>query len=198
MYPPNEWLNRFAARKRARSKVEFTKTGIQFRNYDFLAASVYPNGLLPYSQIENVYLTGAPPEVHTRTGETLFVWAYLRNELEATAKKNSIPIVRPLFDVWSNILEPFLDKELTDADERRILKQLARAGLSESEVMQIRERVGAPMAALSLVLWDGWYFGLCHLLDMMQAAMEPDEYRELYAEAMRIAQLNYAGNGRSL
>ena len=62
-------------------------------------------------------------------------------------------------------------------------------GLSESRVMEIRERVGAPMIALNSVWWNWWFFGLYDVLNAMQAALEPEEYRKFYAEAMQIAQI---------
>ena len=116
MYPPKEWLSRIFAGNHRRSRVEFTEAGIQFNNYDFLAASVYPNGLLAYRQIKLIYWKGSPPEVHTVDGEILFVPAWQAEELRQAAEKNSIPL-GSVFDVWGNILDEFLDTEFSEEDQ---------------------------------------------------------------------------------
>ena len=189
MLPPEEWHKRFFARKRADSSVSFTPSGIEFRNYDFSPASVFPGGLLPYSQIESIGHWTAPPEIHTRSGEILFVAAVLEKELQRAAHVNSIPIVRRL-DVWALILEPFLDTEFSEEHQRQTLDQLNRAGLTDKQVEEIRRRVGAPVGVLNyMFLWNWCYLGLYDVLDIMQAALEPVEYRDFYAEAMRIARI---------
>jgi hypothetical protein len=134
-----------------------------------------------------------PPEIRTVSGETLFVPAEQRGQLERFCRANQIPI-RTRADVWSDLLEPFLDSEFTPEDDAATLRRLLRAGLTAAEVAGIRARVGPLMRAYNAIHWDGFHLGLADLLDAVATISLPERDRaelgetaSFYAWAMRIA-----------
>jgi hypothetical protein len=160
------------------------------------------NGALAAAAILDADPAGAPPEIRTASGETLFVSAEQRGELERFCRVSQISIrTRP--DVWGDLLEPFLDTEFTPEHEAATLSRLRQAGLTETEVGQVRARVGPLMRAYNAIHWDWCHLGLADLLDAMTTEALPDhspawlgveqvrrelgETSSFYAWAMRIA-----------
>jgi hypothetical protein len=157
-------------------------------------------GALAASAIRDADPAGAPPEIRTLSGETLFVSAMQRQELERFCRATQIP-VRKRPDIWGDLLEPFLDTEFTPKHEAVTLSRLRQAGLTDTEIDQIRARVGPLMLAYNSVHWDWCHLGLFDLLDavttdslpeylrsrLREMRREPVEITRFYAWAMRIA-----------
>jgi hypothetical protein len=141
----------------------------------------------------------APPEIRALSGETLFISAEQRAELERFCQVNQIPIrTRP--DMWGDLLEPFLDTEFTAEDDAATLGRLSRAGLTAAEVARIRAKVGPLMRAYNAVHWEWFHLGLADLLTAVLTTSLPEHERvelgeiaSFYAWAMRIA--SNAGRG---
>jgi hypothetical protein len=192
VYPVDEWVPRYIKHLEqlaGKFQADFTEAGIEFQNYCFVPASVYPSGLVPYRQIVGIDAQGTPPEVYTSAGEILFVSAVQKEQLQQTAERNSIPTISP-FDVWRRILEPCSNTDFSAEHRRKTIDELSQVGLSGESVMKIRSRVDGPLNFVNyhfLRIW--WLFDLFDVLDVMQAVMEPVEYRDFYAEAMQIADL---------
>jgi hypothetical protein len=143
-----------------------------------------------------------PPEIRTVSGETLFISAQQREELERFCRASQIP-TRKRPDIWGDLLEPFLDTEFTPEHEAATLSRLHHAGLTETEVSQVRARVGPLMRAYNAIHWDWCHLGLADLLDAIttetlpghsspwlrveQVRSELGEIASFYAWAMRIA-----------
>jgi len=160
------------------------------------------DGTLAASAIRDADPAAAPPEIRTLSGETLFVSAVQREELEQFCRAGQIP-VRKGPDVWGDLLEPFVDTEFTPEREEVTRSRLNQAGLTDSEISQIRAKVGPLMLAYNAFYWDWAHLGLSDLLDALttdslpgylHAGLHVEEIRaelgetaSFYAWAMTIA-----------
>ena len=160
------------------------------------------NGAVAAAAIQDADPAEAPPEIRTVFGETLFISARQREELERFCRASQIP-TRKRPDIWGDLLEPFLDTEFTPEHEAATLSRLHRAGLTETEVGQVRARVGPLMLAFNAIHWEWCHLGLADLLDAVttealpghsrawlgagQVGGELGEIASFYAWAMRIA-----------
>lgn len=160
------------------------------------------DGALAAAAILDADPAGAPPEIRTVSGETLFVSAQQREELERFCRASQIP-TRKRPDIWGDLLEPFLDTEFTPEYEAATLSRLHHAGLTETEVSRVRARVGPLMHAYNAIHWDWCHLGLADLLDAITTEALPGHSRawlrveqvrgelgdlaSFYAWAMRIA-----------
>jgi hypothetical protein len=160
------------------------------------------DGTLAAPAIRDFDPTAAPPEIRTVSGETLFVSAAQRQELERFCLARQIPI-RKRPDIWGDLMEPFLDTEFTPKNEAAALTRLHQAGMTDAEITQIRARVRPLMLAYNAVHWDWVHLGLADLLDALTTTLplgypgagrnveeiraDLGETASFYAWAMRIA-----------
>ncbi|MFJ8436678.1 hypothetical protein ACIQ9P_35830 [Kitasatospora sp. NPDC094019] len=158
---------------------------------------------VPVAAVRDADPAAAPPEVRTVTGETLFLSAVQRAELEDLCRRHGIPVMsRP--DVWGDLLEPFLDTEFAPARRAATAAALARVGLDEAAVAEIRAEVGPLMVAYNSLHWDWAHLGLADLLDAATGDTAPERYRigpdrlpAFRARAMAIAELGHTPGGPS-
>jgi hypothetical protein len=175
--------------------VTFADDFIRFPHYDFRGASVHPDGTLTAAQIRGVNWKLAPPEIRTERGETLFVPADQRPELEQFCQRNGIAFDRRL-DVWGNLLEPFLDTEISDETADATDERLRRAGFEPGEIAEIRLRIAPLMKAYNIdsMLGDWANLGLYDLLRAVSGHLVPaglpatlGDPADVYAWAQEIA-----------
>ena len=159
--------------------VVFSDDGIVFADYPYAGATVQSAPRVPYAAIEEIVLDAAPPEVRTRR-EVLFVPATQREEL----RREGLKIVRCV-DVWSLILEPFLDTQFSEAEQERTLQVLESNGVSRAECAAWRSEVGERMLAYNSILWDWVHLGQCDLLEATLLAGQLTA--EFYWRTMEIA-----------
>ncbi len=159
-------------------RVRFRDDRIEFCDYPYPPASVYPNGVIGFESIKEADPDAAPPEIRTARGEVLFVPAALKESLRETAALNSIPCVSRI-DVWDLILEPFVDTEFDREHQERTLSTLEANGISQQECMGIRASVAGAMHAYNIEsgLWDWCHLGLSDVLDALQGKLSGDKYR---------------------
>ncbi|MFJ3793139.1 hypothetical protein [Kitasatospora sp. NPDC090091] len=133
--------------------------------------------VVPAAAVRDADPAASPPEIRTVAGETVFVRAERRAELESFCLANRIPRQsRP--DVWGALLEPFLDTEFTPERQAATQACLSRvAGLSAGEVADIRARVAPLMRAYNGLHWDWHHLGLADLLDAATADWIPEHLR---------------------
>lgn len=168
--------------------VRFAPGAVVFLGYPFPGARVYPTGEVPWSEVEEVDLDAAPPELRVR-GETLFVSATHKDELRRAAEGHGVPIV-PRVDVWDLLLEPFVDTTFDDADQERTLQQLEQNGVTRDEAAAIRATVRKPMLAYNAILWDWVHLGMYDLLWAhlgVRATVSEAAFVEFYRWAQEIA-----------
>jgi hypothetical protein len=106
-----------------------------------------------------------------------------------------------------DLLKPFVDTEFTPEHKAATLTRLRRTGLTDTEISQIRAKVGPLMLAYNAFHWDWAHLGLADLPDALttnslpgylRAGLHVEEIRaelggtaSFYTWAMRIA--NSAG-----
>ncbi|MBI4850886.1 MAG: hypothetical protein HY819_03570 [Acidobacteria bacterium] len=177
------------------SKTYFRPEGIFFQNYIFKAASVYPSGLVSYTNIQEILPAAFPPEIRTKQGEILFIPAELKRELERVAQINQIPLVSRV-DVWSYILDPFLDTEFSPEDQENTLRLLEENNISRLECQTIRDSISEAMYAYNFTsgLWEWVHLGLYDVLAANSGILSghrhtlPEEkFKDFYYRAMEIA-----------
>lgn len=176
-------------------EIVFTDEHIRFQRYDFRGATVHPAGTIAAAQTRDADWAAIRPELRTTLGETLFIPAAQRSDLERFCVRNSV-IGRARFDAWGDLLEPFLDTRFDPEDERSTLIRLRDAGFPSWEVAEIRRRLTPLMHAYNFdaMLWEWTYLGLYDLLNAANApVVDPALQNELgdptdfYGWAMRIA-----------
>ncbi|MEW5738053.1 MAG: hypothetical protein AB1938_03950 [Myxococcota bacterium] len=137
---------------------------------------------LDVSQLEQVIVGWFPPAVRTRAGEYLFVHATRARELAEAAAQAGLAFVERL-DLWSYILEEFLDTSFSEESQQRTLELLERNGVSRAEVAELRELVKEPMLRLTAATWEWVHYGLFDLL----CAMEVKPGSAFAARVMEVA-----------
>jgi len=111
------------------------------------------DGTLAAVGIRDADPAAAPPQIRTLSGKTLFVSAMQRADLERFCQASQIPL-RKRPDIWGDLLEPFVDTELTPEHEAATRSRLSQAGLTDSEISQTRVKVGPLMLAYNAFHWD--------------------------------------------
>ena len=172
-------------------EVAFTEDYIFFPAGHLSRIGATFDGTLVTAAIRDADPLAAPPEIRTVSGETLFISATQRADLERFCQAHQIP-ARKRPDIWGDLLEPFLGAQpQLEADA---LARLHQAGLSAAEIDQIRARVGPLMVAYNTFYGDWAHLGLADLLDAMTATWLPEDGRSelgeissFYAWAMGIA-----------
>lgn len=151
------------------------------------------DGTLAAAAIQDADPAATPPEIRAKSGETLFTSAVQRQDLERFCQASQVPI-RKRPDVWGDLLEPFIDTQLTPQHEAATLGRLHQAGLTDAETGQIRTKVRPLMLAYNAFHWDWYHLGLADLLDAAATARLPEQLRaglgettSFYASAMGIA-----------
>jgi hypothetical protein len=176
--------------------VSFAADHIHFLRYDFPGATVHPTGFLTPAQIRDADGKTVRPEIRTALGETLFIPRKQESELEEFCRRNDVA-QRHRTDIWSDLLEPFLDTWFNPEDELATEKRLCAAGLSQDEVAEIRQRIAPLMRAYNFdsMLWEWVNLGLFDLLNASSGALVPPDLpatlgdlTAFYTWAMEIAE----------
>ena len=115
---------------------KFGKDWIEITDYEFFPASVYPNKKIMATEIDEINLSGAPPEMKVKS-ELIFISAQFKNQLEQFARDNQIPII-DRFDIWDSILEVYLDTEISEEHAKNTYKILNKYGLTKTIVDYLR------------------------------------------------------------
>lgn len=185
-----------------RMEVVIAEAEIRFANYEFPGATVYPGGVVPVPEIRDIDTRAMPPEVRTVHGETLFLPELCLPELDEFRRRNAIPVQRRP-DIWSDLLEPFLDTSFAPEHRRATEERLERAGLSLAEVAEIRRKIQPVMVAYNFdsMLWEWVHLGLFDLLSAASGSLVPPavcqtlgDPASLYSWAMHIAELTRENN----
>ncbi|HEU4557976.1 MAG TPA: hypothetical protein VFS20_09010 [Longimicrobium sp.] len=169
--------------------VQFAPGAVVFHGYPFPGARVYPSGEVAWSEVVEVDLEAAPPEVRVR-GETLFVSAMRKDELRRAAAEHGVPDV-PRVDVWDLLLEPFIDTVFDADDQERTLARLEQNGISRDEAEAVRATVREPMLAYNSMLWDWVHLGMYDLLSAhlhLRTEVSEAAFAEFYRWAQQFAQ----------
>lgn len=136
-----------------------------------------------------------PPAIVTKTGELLLVPRTEVDGLQALCRENSIPFTQR-YDVWSDLLDPFLDTEFSPEDQAENRGRLKERGLlTDGEIDATRAKVEHKMLWLTGLTWEWQHYGLSHVL----VAMKPKtwigrkKWLAFYSEAMEISRRGISG-----
>ncbi|MDH5605616.1 MAG: hypothetical protein OEY93_01900 [Anaerolineae bacterium] len=177
-------------------QIDFQAKVIEILNYPYPPSSVTQKSYLSPLEIDEIDPEKVMPEIRLKTGEILFFPAGLRSKLQKFARRHQIPLIKRV-DVWSLILEPFLDRDFLEEQDLQTKETLKGLGLSPQEVDEIRAQVEDAMIAYNFesMLWERDHLGLPDLLDALMGRLSgskyrlsPEEFQEFYSQAMEIAQ----------
>ncbi|WP_148088113.1 hypothetical protein [Couchioplanes caeruleus] len=99
-----------------------------------------------------------PPELRLTDGRTVFISRERQAELAVALTAAQVP-VRKRGDVWSNLLEPFLDIDYDEVTRAGCESKLHAWGFDDQEIKQIRDRVWDWMTALTLATSEWGNYG---------------------------------------
>ena len=171
------------------TSITTTPSGIHFKDYPFWPASIYPNGILAWEHVREIVPDAFPPEIRTRQGEVLFIAKGEEAALLESARHYGIPAVKRV-DVWSLLLDPFLDTEFDDKIQAACASILSQNGIDATHSSAIRERFSSLMDAYNFDtgLWDWLHLGLYDLLLAHCLFPTHSDFRAVYWETMQIAE----------
>ncbi len=167
-------------------ELELGADSITFRHYPYAPADVYPDGVLPASEVTELVANFRPPAFGTRAGDFLFFPQAMLAEARAFCDRNDIPVVRRI-DVWALVLEPFMDATVDRATRKRMRDALRRCGLSGARLLFLRWRTSFRVEFIHCVHFRFQHYGLADVLDAMQPLRSKKAFARFYAAAMRLA-----------
>ena len=143
--------------------VTFSDEGIQFKDYPVTPASIFPDGIVLWSDVKEADPDNCwPPELRLHSGEILFISAEIKEAFTVACIRHKIPFVQRQ-DVWGNLLEPFLDTEFPEDEQQRTLEPLEQCGFAKDEIRKIRKRAGKFVAPYNFYVWEWVHLGLLDL-----------------------------------
>lgn len=169
---------------------EIKETSIRVWNYPFEPSSIFPEKEISAADIEEIHIYEYPPTLKIGP-ELIFITRECVKELEAFAKKNGINLTKRASN-WTWITEPFLDTDFSDEQKKRTLDILKDNGLSEKEVVTLREEISEQMYKYNFdtMLWEWANLGLPDVLAAMRPKLNRSAFEEFYWRAMEIEQRN--------
>ena len=130
-----------------------------------------------------------PPVIVTTAGEVLLISRTELDELKALCTHQNVPFVQR-YDVWSDLLDPFLDTEFSpefqDANRQRLNQ---RGNLTDVEIDSIRAEVEEEMLQLSGLAWEWLHYSLADVLSAMKPKtwIGRQKWIAFYVRAMEIS-----------
>ncbi|MGC4935110.1 hypothetical protein ACLQ3C_15660 [Gordonia sp. DT30] len=167
---------------------EFGADTIHFVKYPHPAASVRGTPDLSVNGIRDVDSTQFPPQIRTKGGETLFVPRTNRFALAELAARHGIPETRRP-DLWSLLLDPFLDTEVTTEQIGHVDRILRAHGLTDAEIGGVRANVAEMAESYNAFMWEWTDLDLYDLIcaSSVWHRSEADQGRAFYTWAMELA-----------
>lgn len=169
--------------------------GLFFKEYYIPAVSIYPSGLLEYSEIEEFIDNFIPSAIRTRSNDLIFIGRLNKEEVKDALINKGINIVER-YDLWSYILEEFLDTEFSEESKGYSYKILEENGVSTTECNEIRKRIEKMMISYNFdsYLWEWVHLGLYDLLSAANGILAnrryklgKKEYLEFYRNSVELA-----------
>jgi hypothetical protein len=144
-------------------KPEFLDKSLVLRGYPF-GTNVRR---IDSSDVRELCVGWAPPTLLLSSGEFVFVSAEFATGLSKWVLAQNVPFVSR-FDVWSHILDPFLDTKLSPEEQKRTMALLGENGVAPEEVKRMRELVGLRMWMLTFATWEWMHYGLFDVFKVMK------------------------------
>lgn len=181
---PREEIEQFAG---SLGEIVITLNEITVNNYLFKPSTAYKQTTFTAKEIINIDLTATPPTIRIGN-ELIFASAVQLKELKAFASTHHIPIVNRT-DIWSWILEPFLDTEYTPATDQILTRKLDERGLTTEFIYALRQEVKMQMLKYNFdtILWEWVSLGMTDVLKAMKPIYTAEQFEVFYHRAMAIA-----------
>lgn len=169
--------------------------GLFFKEYNLPSVSIYPSGLLKYCEIVEFIDNFIPSAIKTKSNDLIFIDRRHKEEVKNALVNKDIKIVERV-DLWSLILEEFLDTEFTEKNKECCYKILEENGISRLECDDIRNKVSGMMVSYNFesCLWEWIYLGLYDLLGAANGILASKKYKlggkehlELYRNSVELA-----------
>lgn len=131
-----------------------------------------------------------PFAIFLKNGDIVFVPRPQAEAVTAFANAHNITITRRV-DLWSLLLDPFLDTEFDKDWYERTDEILLEHGLTADYTTSMRDRVRKPMLRLTALTWEWQYYGLYDVLTATAPIFRKSSRRwqNFYTEALEIARL---------
>ena len=146
--------------------IRFEAGHIAFLRYPFMKHN--RGRTIPAEEISEVVVGFVPPCFRTVDGEYLFVRASDLEALVDFSEDHDIPFKQRV-DIWSMILDPFLDTALDEDYLANTAAVLEENGVSDTEIEEMRKTVGTRMRLLTYRTYEWGYYGLFDVLEQMSA-----------------------------
>ena len=130
-----------------------------------------------------------PPVIVSTAGEALLISRTELDGLKALCAQHNIPFTKR-YDVWSDLLDPFLDTEFSPEDQDANRQRLNERGhLTDVEIDAIRAEVEKKMLRLTGLTWEWQHYGLADVLSAMKPKtwIGRQKWTAFYAQAMEIS-----------
>ncbi|WP_298312307.1 hypothetical protein [uncultured Aquimarina sp.] len=165
---------------------EIHESTIFISNYPFEPSIAYPEKLIKATKIDTICVDFGTLKIKIKD-DIIFVSAEKKDQLKMFAERNNIPLI-PYSWNWDWILEPYLDTEFTEENNKRITARLLENGFSKTEIDIIRKEVGKQMYKYNFdtMLWDWCSLSLFDVLSAMRAKYTKEKFREFYKRAIEI------------
>jgi len=168
---------------------------IEYITYPFKCSVAYKHKVIDANSINEIAKNFHPPAILVNNNEFIFINIDDKNDLISFCSRNAIPVYSRC-DVWSLILDHFLDTELSEENKERGYLQLSKCGISRQECNKIRQENEKLMFAYNYTsgLWEWIYLGLFDILcanvgylSGPKHCLSDIEFKNLYCRAMDIA-----------
>ena len=169
-------------------KSDIQKDQILITDYPLEPSIVYPKNQITAHEIDSICIEFGPCKIHCK-GDIIFVSAEKKEALKEFAEANKIELSQHSWN-WDWILEPYLDTEFTEENNKRVIDRLHENGVEKIEVEEIRSEVGKQMYKynFSTMLWEWTSLGLNDVLSAMRAKYNTQKFRTFYKKALEIDQ----------
>ncbi|HEX5541715.1 MAG TPA: hypothetical protein VFX60_09145 [Micromonospora sp.] len=175
-------------------KVRIDAGGVRLAWHRECPESRYCGRNIPWSRVWDADPGESPPQLRLVDGRTVFISAEYREELATAVSDAGVPVVER-YDVWGDLLQPFLDTDY-DIWREECEQRLRSWGFSDQETRRIRQRVRKRMLALTLATWEWISYGQSDLL--LATCPTPDpSYRRFRAWTDVVADRPYKRSGPS-
>ena len=138
---------------------------ITLKRYPFLERNT--GRIVRADALTEITVGWAPPCVRTLDGEFIFLPAQMVEPLARFGLTHDIPFLSRT-DIWSMILDPFLDTTHDEDYLEKAMSIMVGSGVSREAVWEMRKLVGTRMRILTYRTWEWVYYGLYDVLDQMR------------------------------
>lgn len=168
---------------------------IEIFDYPFECSFAAKNRSISVEDIKDVDCSFLPPVIRLVNNELIFVFANHKDELLLFCERNKISNIKRK-DLWSFILEPFLDTEFSDRTKEQCYSILNEFGINKELCDHLRDELSPRMIAYNFesCLWEWVNLGLydalsasCGMLSGEKHKLNKNDFEKFYWYSMDIA-----------